>query len=377
MTSQTPQAPSRQIERRVWRWSWAYLATALVSGVISMVATAAVLTAFRQFDLIYGFGSLALCWLAATVVHELGHTFAALVVGWRPVVIAVRPLALRTIGWTMAWTRRIATPKATGWVALIPGAPGQATRRNFMIIVGAGPLASFGAAAVAVAIAALWPSSPIAPRVSVPHIATGFAALSLWMGLFTALPRASAGSASDGWQLRAMMKPDYDFIGQHPFRWLVTLNKACVRLREWPDWLIDLAESQSREKPEYAELIDSLRIGKLLDTFDLSGDRHRHMIGRFRDLHGASEWITAIEAYCLAVYDHDAQGAAAVLANGPEPEEPSAMLLAAQAAIMARSGRKQEARTCLKRMIKVCRKESPYANHTFRDIQRQIDALNA
>jgi hypothetical protein len=345
--------------------------------MVSMFATIAVLMAFPRFTVVYGFAVLGLCWLVATIVHEAGHALAALCVGWRPVVIAVRPFALRTIGWTIARTRRITVPKAKGWVALIPGGPAQATRRNFMIIIAAGPLASFGAAAVALAMVAVWPASPILSRVSVPHIATGFAILSLYTGLFTALPFASAGSVSDGWQLRALMKPDYDFIGTHPPRWLVTLNKACVRLREWPDWLIDLIESQGRDKPEFVPMVDALRIGKVLDRFDVPGDDIRRMIARFRAEHGATAWITAIDAYCLAVHGHDATGAAAILVAEPETEEPTAMLLAAQAAIMARSGRRREARACLKRMITVAGKESPYANHTFRDIQRQINALNA
>jgi len=75
------------------------------------------------------------------------------------------------------------------------------------------------------------------------------------------------------------------------------------------------------------------------------------------------------------VWEGDAARARASLWQGSYNEESKALMLAAEAAVLAREGRATEASQKLRKMRSAIKKEAVFPDHTFRDIDRQIQAI--
>jgi len=315
--------------------------------------------------------------LVSTLIHETGHAIAAWAVGWRVVVFAVWPISVRLTGWSVAFEKLGSGTDHLGWVKAIPARLDKDTRRNWSIIVAAGPAMSLGVAAASVVFAVAWLPTWDTPNIGASTIGLGFALGSLGTCVFNVLPNAWSHQKTDGDQIRAMTDPTYDYREGRALIWLGTLASANVRLRERPSWLLDAARAAHADNYEIMKLLDATKLARLLDTFEIDRSAARALIEEYRQEYAADDWLTAIDAYVTACYDRDSKLAEAILAAWPRPESPTPMFVAAEAAVAAAKGQSGEAKDRLQAMMKLVRAQSTFRDDTFRDIYRQIRKLAA
>lgn len=323
---------------------------------------------------IFGMCCAFLAIFLSVLFHEGAHALAARAVGWRVVVFAVRPFAIRCVDFAFAFVGR-GHGKTQGWVVAIPSQRDVGTRRNWSIILAAGPLMSLLLACAAFLSALTW----------LPHfdnrcwlssfLGFGFALRCFSDFLFSVLPNAREGVTSDGTQLRALRNPSFDFAKGRPLIWLASLMRAKVRPRDWPDWLMEDLRAASVDQPELVNVPAAMELARFLDSFHFDPKVARKMVENYRTRYPVDEWFTAIDAYLTAVYEHDPQSARAILEAWPRPAVPSPMFLAAEAAVAAANGERKIAEHHLRSMMKTVRAESAFRSSTYCEIRRQVRTL--
>jgi hypothetical protein len=339
---------------------------------VSFAAFLAYASAFPQdFGILLGMA----CWVAgsflATLVHECGHALAALACGWRVIVFVAGPIGIQLPNRSFALVSRDARRDCGGWVVAVPRARIVSRRQRWAAILAAGPVASLCLSAAAWAdSASLLHPSPL--HVDTRQLALGLALQALRGGLFSFLP-GGGKHPSDGEQLRAMVRSDNLYETTRPALWLTALLKWNVRLRDLPAWMIDAAAAA--QLPDMPKYLDTIEIGRVLDSAPVDAARARQLIDAFRERYGSDEWLCGCDAYLAAMWEGDADRARAALWSGPASSELRPLTLAAEAAIAARSGDTLLARRCLVRMEDALKRQSPFRNPTFEDIGSQIEAL--
>ena len=350
-------------------------AAAIVSGILQ----------YFIFISAFGFGGqpifallcLAISSLFCTLLHEAGHALAAWAVGWRVIVFAVRPIAVRLPAFSVAFGKLGQGPEYLGWVQTIPASPENDTCRNWSEILAAGPLISLVVAMMAIVSSLTWLKSWDTHYISASTIGFGFSVHTFSTFLFTLLPSWRPGRRTDGDKLRELNEPKYNYHEGRALAWLGTLRSAKVRLRDWPSWLFDEVRLAHADNDEIAKMLDGIRLGRLLDTFEIDRTAARKFIEEYRAKFSADDWLTAIDAYFTSVYDRDPSSACAILAAWPRPATPTPMFIAAEAAVAAVNKKPKEAKDRLREMMKLVRAGSPFRDDTFRDIYRQIRKLAA
>lgn len=348
----------------------------LASAAFHIWAFLAYASAFPEGPhLVLAFASLLAGAFVSALIHESGHALAAWACGWRVIVFAVRPFGLQIPNRDLALIRRGYRDDAGGWVTAVPRAAEYDTARRWALIVAAGPLASLMLAVAAGGFGWI-EGAPLSRRtqIGLDYLGLGLALQALHGFFFSLLPVRSAG-ASDGEYLWALRSRDDD--ANRAIQWLETLLSSNVRLSRLPAWLVDEVRVLGAESESMASYHASLEIGRMLDSAPVDPLRARALIEAFRARFGATPWLAACDAYLAAVWEGEAGRAREALAAGPPSPEPTPLSLAAEAAVAARAGEAALMRFRLDDMANAVKKISPFADPTFRDIRRQVEAVLA
>lgn len=321
------------------------------------------------------------CWLvgqfASTFVHECGHAAAAHSCNWRVIMFVVRPFGFQMPNRDFVLLTRKVGGANSGWIATVPRDISSGTKASWSVILAAGAVASFLFALVTFSGWATFLRDFDTADVRVSRIGLGLGLQSLHSCIFTILPNGFSDTRTDGTKLRALRGIGSSFETTEPFVWLLTLVRNKVRLRDRPDWLIDAVRNMPDISTEMTKVMEGYEISLTMDEKQVDICRARALIDQYREKHGASDWLNACDAYLSAVWEADAQRATATISLAPYPDEKTPMFLAAEAAVAARLGQSTTAISKLRDMEKTLKRESPFRDLTFKDIRRQVEAVQA
>jgi hypothetical protein len=360
---------TERVGRRMARFT-----LSLLSVAVALYALLAYASAFSG-ELALAFG--ALCYFAgaffSTLIHECGHALAALACRWRIVVFAAGPIGIQVPNGNFALVPREFRRDRGGWVITVPTSPGADRAWRWSLILASGPLASLllGAAALTA-----WDRGfrPVHVGVDTGQIALGLAIQGLRSCLFSLLPGFRA-SRTDGEKLWALNRQAGRYELDRPAKWLATLLASKVRLTALPLWQIERARNWSTTSPDMAKFVDTIDIGRALDTTPVDVTTARRLIEAFRAHHGTDEWLTACDVYLAALWEADPDRARLAVASIPVAPDLRPLSLAAVAAVAAQDGEPELARQLLQDMDKALKAESPFRDLTFKDIRARIDRL--
>ena len=125
---------------------------------------------------------------------------------------------------------------------------------------------------------------------------------------------------------------------------------------------------------ELARVIDQIEIGIILDSEPVDLSEARDRLDAYRDQYGDSEWLASCDAYFTAIWEGDWKAGEARLWSRREANADGALRCAAAAAVAARAGDRQAMADRLDEMDAFVRQRSPFADLTYRDIRRQVEA---
>ncbi|MCP5396802.1 MAG: hypothetical protein H6918_08725 [Sphingomonadaceae bacterium] len=324
---------------------------------------------FLSFTIVLMVGTLI-----STLLHELGHLVAGWIVGWRLVVINVMGLSLH---W---WNMRFHLDKpdiaadAGGWVVMIPDSAAALTPFRHLVMVAGGPLVSLAQTVVGISLAILAYKGPFFGPFALDVVGLGLAFFGLITFLGTAIPskRAESNDASTILRDFAMWRSGERF---DPAAWLALLLQYNVRLRELPEWLIADAINYHAESDYADRYFRSLEIGIALDAKQVDANRALGLIEEYEQLFGIDDWLACCRAYCEAAHLHDLTAARRSMEKAGFPSSLPQMDYAARAAIAMLEGDRGNAMELLKLMDAEIAAKSPFRDMTFRDIRKQITAL--
>lgn len=348
-------------------WRWSTLAT-----VVSLAAT---LWSFMLYGLALGpmptplpaILCIVAGWLLVTFVHEVGHAAAALVCGWRVLVFAVRPIGLHLPTRTLAWLPH--NREYAGYVASVPRRRKAGTPRRWIGIVAGGPAACVLLSGFALILRETWLRELNAPNLIASNFGLGLAIQATASAIVSLLPFGK----SDRALILAAMRRDAEWSMHRPCSWQNTMLAFNVRLRDLPEWLVEAQRAVPHPSEDGERYADGIEIGRLLDYEPPNFAEARARIDAYRARYGGGAWLDSCDVYLAAIGEKDVERAAAMLwqgaADGSEP-----MLRAADAAVAAARHDAVGMRKQLKAMRAAVRKQSPYRNATFRDIERRIRA---
>lgn len=328
-----------------------------------------------QSGLLLGFGCLIAGEFLSALVHELGHAAAALACGWRVVVFVVRPFGIQLPNRDLAIVPRGHEAGAGGWVGTVPRAAAVDTRRNWTIVLIAGPAASAALAIAAVLVWAAAPGSLGDGLADLGRLSLGLGIQSFYSCLFTLLPGQRPDRTSDGDKLRALRREESRYERNRPVIWVVSLLAFKVRLSALPEWLMTGARGSAGASDDMARYVATLDIGRALDTAPVDIPRARALIDDFRTRYGSNGWLAGCDAYLAAIWERDLERAEAALAEIPAADQAHQLSLAATAAVAAAMREATFARFNLDEMDAALKRESPFSDPTFRDIRRQVEGL--
>jgi hypothetical protein len=340
---------------------------------------AALVTFLSAFDseagLWIGYFVFFLSYWLAILIHEFGHAAAAVACGWRVVIFAVGPIGYNFHNREFAFIPRSKREELAGFVFSIPKEPRVWTRLRKALFIAAGPLASVCTAAMAFVVA-ISARAVDAGSFNASLMVAGFGLISMATAFNTLTPSARAARKSDIQQLiHTLRTSELTWQQERAVGWLYALAKHKVRLRELPEWMLKEAQQVAKQDNEgYRFAVDALSVGIVLDSPPVDLTKARALLNQFRAAHGQSPWLDSCDAYFTAIWEADAERASAKLWRGQVEEDLRPLALAAEAAVFARQGDKAAARSLLSQMREAVRK-SPFTDHTFRDIGRQIEAL--
>lgn len=328
-----------------------------------------------QSGLLLGFACLFAGEFLSALVHELGHAAAALACGWRVVIFVIRPFGIQLPNRDFAIVPRGHEAGAGGWVGTVPRTAAVDTRRNWSIVLIAGPAAS---AAMAIAAVLVWAAAPGSLGDGVAdlgRLSLGVGIQSFYSCLFTLLSGRWVGRTSDGDRLRALRREESRYERNRPVIWVASLLAFKVRLSALPEWLMTGARASADASDDMVRYVATLDIGRTLDTLPVDIARARALIDDFRARYGSNGWLAGCDAYLAAVWERDPGRAEAALAEIPAADEAHQLSRAATAAVAAAMGEADLAQFMLAEMDSALKRESPFSDATFRDIRRQIEAL--
>jgi hypothetical protein len=307
-----------------------------------------------------------------TLIHELGHAAGALIAGWRVVVFAVRPFAMRFPNASFVLAGKKTFPGKLGFVMAVPGRLETLTPGRWACFIAAGPAASlFFAVYLGLGALALSHRVPTPTASFFAALCAGFALHSACVCLITLLPRGLPGSVSDGAKLLTACAAWHGIPEMDVLPWLLALLKHNIRPRDLPGWMVEATGSTG----QYAMLHDTFIIARLLDARPLDSRQTRKKLDQFRAIYGATEWLCACDAYLAAIYEADPGRAAACLAMPQTQRLVPELTLAAQAALRARLGEEHAMKAYLSEMEQILFRGSPFRNDSYADIRRDVERV--
>lgn len=322
-----------------------------------------------------GFACLFAGEFVSALVHELGHAAAALACGWRVVAFVVRPFGIQLPNRDFAIVPRGHEAGAGGWVATVPRTAAADTRRNWSIVLIAGPAASALLAIAAVLVWAAAPGSLGDGVADLGRLSLGLGIQSFYSCLFTLLPGQRPDRTSDGDKLRALGREESRYELNRPVIWVGLLLACKVRLSALPEWLMAGARGWAASSEEMARYVATLEVGRVLDGLPVDIPSARALIDDFRARYGSNGWLAGCDAYLAAIWERDLARAEAALAEIPPADEAHQLSRAATAAVAAAMGEAALARFMLAKMDRAVKRESPFSDQTYRDIRRQVEQL--
>lgn len=202
--------------------------------------------------------------------HEIGHVFGGLSQGMRFLLFIVGPFSWHasSSGPRFVWNTDLAL--MPGLAAMLP-TRGGASRRQFLVFIAGGPLASLLLAILAIASASI----------SDPRFAAYFtiiAGTSLGIFLATLIPVRLGGFKSDGLQIIDVLRGDRSAIERNTVLHVFAQSLDGVRPRDWDSATIDeLSRLDSQDPMQRASGLLYL-LARAMDCQD-----HAH-IARYRSL---------------------------------------------------------------------------------------------
>ena len=317
---------------------------------------------------------LLTAWLVV-LVHEIGHATAAILSGWRVAAFAAGPLGIHLVNRRFAFIPRSKRTEMEGFVLPLPSSAAVFTRYRNALIDAGGPAISLLVAAIGLAIG-LSSNGYHGFDGDPAGIALGIGVLSLIVAAHTIVPIVPNERSVDGQRfVRGLRMDDATWRQYRAVSSLHTLTKYQVRLRDLPLWMLAEAKREAAGDHDLNKAYECMVIGITLDSSPVDVIETRKLLDTFRVNYGGSAWLDSCDAYFTAVWEGDADRARTRLWVGDAEDEMRPMLLAADAAVQARSGDARSARMLLAQMREAVRKRSAFPDPTFRDIERQIVAL--
>lgn len=173
-------------------------------------------------------------------VHEIGHVLGGLSQGMRFLMLIVGPFGWHasTSGLKFQWNTTLAL--MGGLAAMLPKKIG-ATRRQLLVLIAGGPLASLVLAMFAIALALV-----SGPRFTA--YSTFVAATSFGIFIVTLIPVRSGGFMSDGLQIIDVLRGGNSIIGRNSLMQIFAQSLDGVRPRDWDSSAIDeLAKADCKD----------------------------------------------------------------------------------------------------------------------------------
>ena len=307
-------------------------------------------------------------------IHELGHAGAALLVRWRVIVFAVRPLAWHLRNRELVRMLPGERAELGGYVFAVPSDLRAMSRRRHAIFILGGPALNilFGAAAVWAAIDLFPLPNGFGGDTNTPVLALGIQSLHLGIGAL--IPSSSPRVYSDGQSLLSLARSRDASTADWALHWAHALSGYKIRLADLPTWLIEAAERGALSE-EGRRMLSAIEIGRMLDAelTDLAGVRAA--IDAHHARFGDSEWLAYCDAYLAATCEADGARASERLWQGERHAALDPLRLAVEASVAARMGYPEAARLNLDQMDKALAEGSAFSDPTFRDIRRNIEAI--
>ena len=354
-------------------WQWLYRLLALVLWAAAFVIY---LTAYRdEPHVLFAALSFLAGAFVCTLVHEAGHAVAALACGWRIIAFVVRPIAWQIPNRNLVILPRGFEQQFRGWVATVPRQLDAREQAQWRTILAAGPAASLALALIAFFGCWVLSDEPDHAGIALSAVALGLGLQSLQVCAFAILPSATGGVETDGAQWRAARRTDGNYDADTALQWIGAMLHFNVRLRDLPEWLLAGAENVPAPSAEAVRATAALRIGQVLDSSPVDTVLARRLIDQFHATYESNEWLTACDTYLTAMWEADLDRARALLAERAGLAVTMPVFMAAEAAVAARAGERDIARAKVRAMAAARRRESPFRDHTFRDIRNQIEAL--
>jgi hypothetical protein len=367
VTASEPKPPARW--RSLGWWGDLLLRLPLYAFAAWIIVLYSVGVGNRNFSLPAGILEFVLGIYVCIWIHELGHAAAALASGWRVVIFAVQPFAFHLANREVARMRRDEDAELGGYVFSVPSRPGVATIGRKAFIVAAGPLANIAFGLILTGYAA-----SLRPGIWFGTTLFALGLQSFWIAGGALLPRAPAQYRTDGRSLLWLYRGRAEFARIMPVGWLEALANHQVRLRDQPQWLLDLAEARLAGQEGAESWFDARRIGRMLDSEQVDVAGTRAALDAYRDRHGTSEWYSYCDVYLAAVWEGDAGAAARLWQDAGKPFLVP-LRHAAEAAVAARSGDAEGMKVALDAMDEALRSRSTFTDLTFRDIRSRIAAI--
>lgn len=321
--------------------------------------------------------AIGFVWLCIDLfAHELGHALAAKLCGWRIYIFAVGPIAYHLFNRDFAILRRKERDEAAGYVLVAPGNPEVWTTARKNLISASGAFASFVLAAF------LWRAGdgnfiiwPADDGIGTRELCQALALISASSGLVNILPFGVRDH--DGARIWARMnRGERETMLWRAVGCIHGLLNYQVRLRDLPMWMVDeqRAIGLGEGNPfQIGRLSDQVDIGIVLDSAPVDRAKARALLDRHLADYGDSEWLAGCDAYFTAIWEKDGEAARRRLWQGDKVAQPlDALTLAAEAAVAARLGNVDVARTKLALMRSAAARKSPFPDHTFMDIADQV-----
>jgi hypothetical protein len=308
-------------------------------------------------------------------IHELGHAAAAVMVRWRVIIFAVRPFAWHFGNRELARMMPRDRAELGGYVFAVPSSLRTMTVGRDAIYVLGGPTFNIAFAAGAVWAAYHWLpfSREFGGRANLAAIALGLQSLHLAIGAL--IPSRSPRWYSDGQTLIDLFRGRKTWREGRPLAIQAALGAYKVRLAEQPQWLIDAIETDAASSEEAAHGLAAVKVGRLLDAGASDPAAVRAAIEAYHAQFGDNEWLACCDAYLIAVHEGDGARAAERMWQGEQLEALEPLRMAAEAGIAARLGDAEAAAAKLDRMDEALARASSFADLSFRDIRRRIEAI--
>ena len=231
-----------------------YAAIAMV-WVILFVCWVDALSEYKKAELltpnqfVLALGSVPILYVVAITIHEAGHWFCGLQLGFIGIQFTVLWLNIERHGtrWKLRWAKRPA--KLNGMVVQYPSGSKQLRLRKFLSVA-AGPVANWvtGGLALALAYGLTKPAGVVSGSTQLLIMAEiqVFALISTFMGCFNLLPKKlRAGLSNDGLLMWRLWRREPSLSRALAVSALLGSSYAGQRPRDWDGTLLDLATAHT------------------------------------------------------------------------------------------------------------------------------------